>query len=151
MSFSHLTSGMQAPDFSLPDQMGALRSLSDFRNKKIALYFYPKDETPGCTTQACSLRDGFQDLTKAGIIILGVSFDSPESHLAFKKHHNLPFILLSDRNKEVAKQYGVKGLGGLYAQRVTFLIDEQGIIVSIIKDVDLHLHTQQILDGFAHS
>jgi peroxiredoxin Q/BCP len=139
-----------APDFQLPDDTGISRSLMDFRGKKVALYFYPKDNTAGCTKQACSLRDGYQDLKEANIVILGISFDSPESHQKFKKDYNLPFLLLSDENREVAKRYGSSWgiLGNLLIKRQTYLIDEQGIIIDILKNVDINQHAQEIINAF---
>jgi len=137
----------KAPDFALQDEMGATHRLSDIRGKKVALYFYPKDATPGCTKQACSLRDGFEDLQKAGITVWGISYDSASSHQKFKHKYNLPFTLLCDLQKEVAKLYGVKRIiGG--AKRTTFLIDEQGIIVGIIEKVATADHANQILKAF---
>lgn len=144
--------GSIAPDFSLPDDQGVMRSLSEFKGKKVALYFYPKDETSGCTSQACSIRDGYKTLSDQGIVILGVSFDSVESHRKFKAHHNLSFILLSDTSKEVAKKYGAVAWFIFYApvpSRKTFLIDEQGKIVKILDDIRVKDHADQIIEGFA--
>ena len=143
--------GDSAPSFQLKDETGEMRTLAEFRGKKVVLYFYPKDNTPGCTKEACSLRDGYSILQEAGIVILGVSFDSPESHRKFKDKHNLPFILLSDGKKEVAKAYGASGglLGSLMAKRYTYLIDELGKIVYIFKKVDVKNHAEEVLQAFS--
>ncbi|KXK32744.1 MAG: alkyl hydroperoxide reductase [Candidatus Brocadia sinica] len=143
--------GDPAPDFQVKDDTGKMRTLSEFRGKKVALYFYPKDNTPGCTKEACSFRDGYSALQEAGIVILGVSFDSPESHRKFKEKQNLPFILLSDGKKEVAEAYGASGglLGSLMAKRYTYLIDEYGKIVHIFKKVDVKNHAQEVLQAFS--
>jgi peroxiredoxin Q/BCP len=139
-----------APDFELPDDTGNLRSLKEFRGRKVALYFYPKNDTPGCTNQACSLRDGYQDLTAAEIVILGISYDSPESHREFKKKYDLPFTLLSDENREVAPVYGASWgiLGNHFLKRQTFLIDEQGILIKVLKGVDVNRHAQEVIQAF---
>lgn len=141
-----VTPGTTAPDFSLVDETNRLHTLSNMRGSRVALYFYPKDQTPGCTAQACSIRDSLGELRDQNIHVWGISYDSPASHAAFKQKYHLTFPLLSDSNKEVAALYGVKGL--LMAKRVTFLIDEQGILVGIINDVDVKNHAQQILDTF---
>ena len=138
--------GNQAPDFTLPDENGVEQTLSAQRGKKMVIYFYPKDGTPGCTKEACSLRDGYGLLQQAGITIWGISYDSPKSHKAFKAKHHLPFTLLSDSTKEVAKLYGVKGW--FFVDRVTFLIDEKGVVVQRLDDVDVSAHAQQIVDAF---
>lgn len=143
--------GDTAPDFSLQDEQGVTRTLQEFKGKKIALYFYPKDETSGCTTQACSIRDGYKDLLDQSIVVLGVSFDSVASHKKFKEHHKLPFILLSDSSKKVAKKYGAVAWFIFYApipSRMTFLIDEQGKIVKIMKDVHVKEHASEIIKAF---
>lgn len=151
--FLHATPkvGSMAPDFSLKDEQGNVRTLAEFKGKKIALYFYPKDETSGCTAQACSIRDGYQELAAKGIIVLGVSFDSVASHKKFKEHHKLPFIILSDDKKSVAKSYGAVGWFIFYAPvpyRMTFLIDEQGKIVKILNDVHVKEHASEIIKAF---
>jgi peroxiredoxin Q/BCP len=122
--------GSKAPDFELEDQNGKLVKLSDFIGKKnIVLYFYPKDETPGCTKEACGFRDQYEDFTAIGAEVIGVSADSVESHKSFAMNRKLPFILLSDTQNEARKKYGVKGsLLGLLPGRETFVIDKQGII-----------------------
>jgi thioredoxin-dependent peroxiredoxin len=147
---SHLQVGSKAPDFKLPDENGNRRSLSEFRGHKVVLYFYPKDNTPGCTKQACGLRDNYAAFQKNNIVILGVSYDSPSSHRLFKEKYALPFILLSDENKVLAKKYGAYAsiLNALYPERKTFLIDEQGRIVHIFDTVDLASHSSDVLKAF---
>ena len=139
-----LKPGDAAPDFNLPDSDGNMHTLDNYRDKIIALYFYPKNDTPGCTKQACSLRDEFAILEEKGVVVLGVSFDSKESHARFKEKYNLNFTLLSDKEKKTAKDYGTAGL--LFAKRWTFLIDGQGKIIEIVKDVDTKNHAKQIQD-----
>ena len=143
--------GDPAPDFQVKDDAGAIRTLAEFRGKKVVLYFYPKDDTPGCTKEACSFRDGYSTLQDAGIVILGVSFDSPEAHRKFKEKYKLPFALLSDEKKEVAEAYGASGglLGSLMAKRYTYLIDEDGKIVHIFKKVDVKNHAEEVLQAFS--
>lgn len=138
--------GDKAPDFSLKDETGSMHKLSDLSGTNVALYFYPKDQTPGCTAQACSIRDGFVELKKAGIVVLGVSYDSPESHKKFKEKHQLNFPLLSDSDKSVSKLYNVSGY--FMPDRVTFLIDKTGRIVKILKDVDVKDHAHEIIKAF---
>jgi peroxiredoxin Q/BCP len=139
--------GDMAPDFALQDETGIVRKLSDFKGQNVALYFYPKDQTPGCTAQACSIRDGFADLKKAGITVIGISYDSPESHRKFKEQHHLNFPLLSDADKSVSKAYNVSGI--LFPDRVTFLIDKTGRIVKILKDVNVKDHAHEIIAAFS--
>jgi thioredoxin-dependent peroxiredoxin len=141
--------GDKAPEFGLLNQDGEMVRLTDFIGKKVALYFYPKDSTPGCTQQACSLRDSFDLLREAGITILGLSKGSVKSKQNFIKKQHLTFPLLI-ATENVLKDYGVNtGLLRLYLpRRWTFLIDEKGIIVAIIKDVNTKNHAQQILDAF---
>ncbi|MDR3645965.1 MAG: peroxiredoxin [Candidatus Babeliales bacterium] len=141
--------GQAAPRFSLPDETGKLRSLDEFKRKKVVLYFYPKDETSGCTAQACQLRDNYDIYKQNDIVILGVSYDSPASHAKFKANQHLPFTLLSDSKKEVAHLYGAdKIIGNFVPQRKTFLINEQGRIVYMIENVDIANHSQEILKAF---
>ncbi|TVL96717.1 MAG: peroxiredoxin [Candidatus Brocadia sp. WS118] len=145
--------GDPAPDFQVKDDTGKMRTLTEFRGKKVVLYFYPKDNTPGCTKEACSFRDGYTALQEAGIVVLGVSFDSPASHRKFKDKHNLPFILLSDEKKEVAETYGASGglLGSFMAKRYTYLIKENGKIVHVFKKVDVKNHAEEVMQAFARS
>lgn len=145
-----LTIGSIAPDFSLPDQDKKVRTLKEFRGSYVVLYFYPKDETPGCTKEACGLRDDFSAFTTQGIVILGVSYDSPASHKAFKENHHLSFTLLSDSDKTVAKKYGAYRWFIPFARRITYLINPQGIICAVIPRVDVSTHASQILTLITH-
>lgn len=121
--------GETAPDFTKTAHTGDEITLSSFRNdKNVVLYFYPKDETPGCTAEACSFRDHFQDFVDAGAVVIGVSQDSNEKHRAFAEHHRLPFILVSDSDKTLQKAYGVPRTLGLLPGRVTFVIDKEGVV-----------------------
>ena len=138
--------GAPAPAFKLQDQAGKWHSLADYRGKWVALYFYPKDDTPGCTTQACSFRDNVFAFNKEGAVILGISVDDVASHKAFAEKHGLPFTLLADENKSVAKSYGVLGYGGLAARRETFVIDPQGRIAKHYESVDPEGHSKIVLD-----
>jgi len=129
-----LKSGQTAPDFSLKDQTGKTVNLADYKGRKaVVLYFYPKDDTPGCTTQACEFRDSFEVFSDAGAEVLGVSSDSPESHKQFAAKHRLPFKLLSDPKEEIRKAYGVSSTLGLLPGRVTFVIDKQGVIQHVFS------------------
>jgi len=147
-----LQPGAQAPDFTVNDQNGNPVSLHDFKGKKVALYFYPKDDTPGCTAQACNLRDNFSDIQKKGVVVLGVSTDSDKSHKKFEDKYKLPFTLLADVDKEIVEKYGVWGekkfMGKTYmgTSRNTFLINESGKIDHIIEKVDTKNHTAQIVE-----
>ena len=143
--------GDTAPDFTAKDQDGNTVSLSQYKGKKVVLYFYPKDDTPGCTAEACSLRDNYDSLTKAGYTILGVSTDGQDSHMNFKSKYNLPFTLIADVDTSINKQYKVwvekERDGQKYwgTARTTFIIDEKGIIVNKIDKVDTKQHALQIL------
>jgi peroxiredoxin Q/BCP len=151
---NYLNIGEYAPNFSSPDQNGNITTLSDLKGNKIALYFYPKDDTPGCTKQACNLRDNYQTLLEAGIKVIGVSADSQESHQRFAQKYQLPFPLLADPEKNIINAYGVWGEKNMYGKisqsifRTTFLIDEEGKIVDIIKQVKTEDHANQILKKF---
>ena len=146
-----LVAGDKAPDFSAKDQSGNTVSLSDFKGKKVVLYFYPKDDTPGCTKEACNFRDNFELLKKKGYVVLGVSVDSERSHKKFIEKYELPFTLISDTEKQVVNAYGVWGkkkfMGREYmgTARVTFVIDEKGIIEKVIDKVDTTDSTAQVL------
>jgi len=144
--------GDAAPSFALPDETGAIRTLEEFKGKKIVLYFYPKDSTPGCTKQACSFRDSAPLYAKNNIIVLGINYDSPQSHAQFKAKHHLPFTLLSDSATTVAHMYGAYGkipLVNRYApKRITFLINEQGIIINKLEGIDVSTYAQTILPLF---
>ena len=120
--------GDRAPDFTLPSASGAVRLADVLRGKSVVLYFYPKDETPGCTAEACAFRDSYEVFTEAGAEVIGVSDDTVESHRSFAAHHRLPFQLLSDPGGDVRRRYGVSGFLGLIPGRVTFVIDRQGIV-----------------------
>lgn len=146
----HLKPGDQAPDFTGKDQNGNAIGLNDFKGKKLVLYFYPKDSTPGCTAQACNLRDNYDELLSRGYQVVGVSADSEKSHQKFIEKHNLPFPLIADTDKEILKAYGVWGpkkfmgreFDGIH--RTTFVIDEKGVISEIIEKVDTKAHFSQI-------
>lgn len=146
-----LKPGDKAPDFKGIDQNGAPVQLADFTGKKLVLYFYPKDDTPGCTAEACSLRDNYDALQKAGFEILGVSTDAEKSHQKFIAKYNLPFRLLADTQAEVAKAYGVYGLKKFMGKeymgiaRTTFVIDGKGNIAEVISKVDTKNHAAQLL------
>jgi peroxiredoxin Q/BCP len=123
-----LKTGDKAPDFTLPDQAGRPVKLADYLGRKVVvLYFYPKDDTRGCTAEACAFRDGYESFTDAGAEVIGISSDSVESHERFAGRHELPFVLLSDKDRGVRKQYGASTLG-VVPGRVTFVIDKEGVI-----------------------
>lgn len=129
-----LNTDEKAPEFTLPDQDGHDISLSSLiKDGPAILYFYPADFTPGCTREACSIRDLHRELTRAGLTVAGISPQSPESHRRFREKHNLPFTLLSDESKEVIKMFGVNGPLGFWVQRVTFLIDQDRTIRGRVK------------------
>ncbi len=128
-----------APDFTLVDENNTSHSLSDYIGDHVLLYFYPKDDTPGCTKEACAIRDIYNEFEKKGIKVLGVSADSPESHKKFKAKYELPFTLLSDKKKEVITMYGG-------TKRVSYLIDPMGFIAKVYPKVDPATHAQTILD-----
>lgn len=146
-----LSVGDPAPDFTTTDQRGQPLHLADYRGKKVVLYFYPKDDTPGCTAQACSLRDKYADLKKAGYEVVGVSVDDEKSHQKFTKKYDLPFVLAADTDKSIVEAYGVWQEKSMYGRtymgtvRTTFLIDENGIITDIIEKIDTKNHAQQVL------
>ncbi len=146
--------GQEAPDFEGVDQHGRTIRLRDLRGKKVALYFYPKDDTPGCTKQACSLRDGYVQLQQAGIVVLGVSADDVESHRRFAEKYSLPFPLIADPEAKICQAYGVWGERTLFGrtflgiQRTTFLIDEEGRIHQIIHRPHVDQHAEEVLKGF---
>lgn len=146
-SAADVSEGAKAPAFEARDQHGALVRLADFQGKSsVVLYFYPKDDTPGCTAQACSLRDGFSAIQAAGAVILGVSADTSQSHKAFAEKFHLPFSILADPDKRIIEAYGVKMPLLGFAKRVTFLIDRQGIVRKVIRDIRTKDHDQQVLD-----
>jgi len=120
--------GDTAPNFTLPAQNGSTISLQDFRGKNVVLYFYPKDDTPGCTAESCAFRDQYEVFKSAGAEVVGVSADSTESHQKFAAKYNLPFTLLTDKGDQVRKLYGAKAAFGLLPGRVTYVIDQQGVV-----------------------
>ena len=140
--------GHAAPDFSLPDQEGKLHKLADYSGKWLVLYFYPKDDTPGCTQEACAFRDDLHQLTALGAEVIGVSLDDSSSHAAFAKKYHLPFPLLADKSSEVAARYGVLLNLGLFkmARRYTFLINPQGKIGKVYDKVETSRHSREIID-----
>ncbi len=145
--------GTTAPEFTLPDQNGTMHSLADYRGQKVVLYFYPKDMTSGCTSQACSFADLYPQFREAGAVVLGVSKDTVESHKRFEEKHGLPFTLLSDPQMEVIAAYDVLVEGVTKTGRVsrrlvrsTYLIDEQGIIVRAFGKVKAKDNAQQMLN-----
>jgi peroxiredoxin Q/BCP len=141
-----------APDFELPDQDGNVVRLSDLRGRKVVLYFYPKDDTPGCTAQACGIRDSYAELGKRAVI-LGVSPDTVKSHKKFEQKFSLPFPLLADEGHVVAERYGVWKEKSMYGrkyfgnERTTFVIDEQGRIAKVFEKVKPERHTEQVLEA----
>ncbi|MFT5915741.1 MAG: peroxiredoxin Q/BCP [Flammeovirgaceae bacterium] len=146
-----LTVGEQAPDFAGFNENGEEMLLSDYIGKKVILYFYPKDNTPGCTAQSCDLRDNYKLMQSMGYEVIGVSSDSAESHKKFQAKHELPFSLIADTDKSVHNLYGVWGEKSMYGRkymgtfRTTFVIDEEGKIQEIIKKVKTKEHAKQIL------
>jgi len=149
---TELKEGMKAPLFEGIDQNGNEVKLSDFTGKKIIIYFYPKDNTPGCTAEACSLRDNYDLLLKKGFAIVGVSPDSEKSHKSFAGKYSLPFPLIADTSKKIMSDYGVWGEKKMYGKsymgviRTTFIINEKGIIENIITKVNTSGHAEQITD-----
>jgi peroxiredoxin Q/BCP len=143
--------GDKAPAFTGKDQDGKSVALNSFSGKKVVLYFYPKDQTPGCTAQACNLRDNIDMLTQQGYVVLGVSTDDEASHRAFREKYNLPFTLIADTDKSITQSYGVwvekerEGKKFMGTARTTFLINEKGVITDIISNVDTANHSAQIV------
>jgi peroxiredoxin Q/BCP len=143
--------GQPAPDFRLQDQHGAWQTLAQYRGQWVVLYFYPKDFTPGCTTEVCTFRDDIVDLRRAGARVLGVSLDDVKSHAEFAAKYHVPFPLLSDAQRAVAQAYGVLAsrMGMHYARRETFLIDPQGVVAKVYKNVDPEQNSTQVLADLA--
>lgn len=145
-----LSIGKKAPQFSLRDQDGTVHALQDYLGKKVLLYFYPKDDTPGCTTEACNFRDNHKELMNMGLVILGVSKDTVKSHKKFAEKYTLPFPLLSDEDTKVAQAYGVWGLKKFMGReymgitRSSFLIDEAGNIAKIYEQVKPADHAEEV-------
>ena len=154
-SVSAIKVGSAAPDFSLSDQYGRKHKPSDYRGKWVVLYFYPKDDTPGCTKEACAIRDGFGRFEKLRVKVLGVSVDSAASHKKFSEKYDLPFTLLSDEKKKVVKKYGVwrkkRMMGREYmgTTRTSFLIDPDGKIAKVYEKVDPAVHATELLRDLA--
>ena len=145
-----IAEGMPAPLFEGRDQDGNVIKLSNYKGKKIILYFYPKDNTPGCTAEACSLRDNYEELIKKGFVVLGVSPDTEKSHKGFAEKFHLPFPLIADPDKKIMTAFGAYGEKMMYGRKVTgvirttFIIDEKGLIEKVIKKVDTKEHAPQI-------
>ena len=143
--------GQEAPDFELTSDAGERVRLSQFRGQPVVLYFYPKDDTPGCTAQACDIRDNYDDFTERGAVVLGVSADDERSHVKFKEKYGLPFTLLADPQHQVAEQYGTwveKNFGGkkyMGVERSTFLIDPEGRIAKMMRRVKPDTHVERVL------
>ncbi len=150
---THLKEGDQAPDFSGINEKGETVSLSDFKGQKLILYFYPKDNTPGCTAEACNLRDHYQELREKGYAVLGVSPDSERKHQNFIGKYELPFSLIADTEQEILQAYGVWGPKQMYGRtfdgvyRTTFVIDEKGKIEKVFEKVNTKAHAEQILEA----
>ena len=146
-----LKTGIPAPEISLPDENGTIRNLSDFRGRAVVLYFYPKDDTPGCTTEACNFRDDYSAYVDEDVVILGVSPDKSKSHVKFKEKYTLPFPLLADEDHKVCDRYGVWGpkkfMGREYegVLRTTFLIDRNGKIARVFENVKPAVHSAEVL------
>jgi peroxiredoxin Q/BCP len=144
--------GEQAPDFKGVDQDGKMISLSDYRGKKLILYFYPKDNTPGCTAEACNLNDNYGSWIDKGFEVVGVSPDSIDSHRKFRDKYGLKFRLIADTEKKILQDYGVWGEKSMYGKkyfgvlRTTFIIDEQGVITEVVTKVNTKNHTGQIME-----
>jgi thioredoxin-dependent peroxiredoxin len=149
-----LKAGDQAPDFSTKDASGNPVKLSDFKGQKVVIYFYPKDDTPGCTKEACSFRDNHDTYEQAGIKVLGVSLDNEESHQAFASKYNLPFTLLADTDHSVSEAFGVYGEQSwgdkkfMGVARKTFLIDEQGKVKKVFDKVNVEAHADEVMEAF---
>lgn len=149
----NLKIGNKAPSFSLKNQDGKSISLNEFKGKNVIVYFYPKDDTPGCTKEACNFRDEFPKFGKLNAVILGISPDSPESHTKFKNKYNLPFDLLSDEKKEIVKKYDVWKEKNMYGkkymgvERTTFIVDGTGNIAKIFPKVKVENHNQEIIEA----
>ncbi|MCE0483314.1 MAG: thioredoxin-dependent thiol peroxidase [Methylacidiphilales bacterium] len=150
---SGFAAAAKAPDFSAPDQSGRTVSLTDFAGKTVVLYFYPKDDTPGCTTEACSFRDEYAAFKKKGVVVVGVSPDSPKSHAKFIEKFHLPFTLLADADHKIAEAYGVWVEKSMYGrtymgvERSTFVIDPKGKLQAIYRKVKPSEHIAEVLSG----
>jgi peroxiredoxin Q/BCP len=146
-----ISANIPAPDFSAADDTGVVRKLSEYRGKPVVLYFYPKDDTPGCTTEACAFRDDYSVYREAGVVILGVSPDSVKSHVKFKEKFHLPFPLLADEEHKICDLYGVWGLKNKFGReyygvlRTTFVINAEGKIVKVFDNVKPDGHSAEVL------
>lgn len=147
--------GKQAPDFTLPSDSGEAVTLSSLRGNPVVLYFYPRDDTPGCTAQACGIRDAWSEFERAGAVVLGVSADSPKKHVKFREKYGLPFALLSDTEHEVAEKYGTWVEKSMYGrtymglERSTFVIDADGNVAKIMRNVKPAEHANDVLAALA--
>jgi len=141
--------GQPAPDFELTSDTGEQVKLSDFRGKPVVLYFYPKSDTPGCTAQACGIRDVYPDFERHGTVVLGVSSDKEAAQAKFKSKYNLPFRILADPDHAAGKAYGVEKPDSPYFERSTFVIDADGNIAKIMRRVDARKHADQVLEALA--
>jgi len=141
---------MRAPEFTSLSTMGDVVKLNDYTGKKVVLYFYPKDDTPGCTIEACGLRDQYEKIRELGAEVLGVSVDNVLSHQHFTQKFSLPFQLVADSDKSITKAYGVLNEKSNMARRVTFIIDEKGIVEKVFDPVKADAHTQQVIDALSH-
>ena len=152
-----LREGDKAPAFEGINQDGNTIRLNDLRGKKVILYFYPKDDTPGCTAEACSLRDNYAELAERGFEVIGVSPDNEKSHIKFKSKYGLPYNLISDTEKNILKDYGAWGEKNMYGKivqgvlRTTFIINEEGVIEKVFTKVNTKDHAQQILEGLGEN
>ena len=150
-----LEPGQTAPDFTLPDQHGQKVSLSDFRGQPVVVYFYPKDDTPGCTTQACGIRDQWDEFREAGAAVIGISPDDVDSHERFVAKHDLPHVLLADPDREVMEPWGAWGTKNMYGKetvgviRSTVLVDAEGVVAKVWKRVQAKKHADQVLKALA--
>jgi peroxiredoxin Q/BCP len=147
-----IAEGQEAPDFELTSDSGERVRLSQFRGRPVVLYFYPRDDTPGCTAQACAIRDSYEDFERTGAVVLGVSPDTESSHVKFKQKYGLPFTLLADPDHAIAEQYGVwkqRSFGGrkyMGIERSTFVIDDDGRIAKVMRRVKPDTHAALVLD-----
>ena len=146
-----ISANVPAPEFNLPDETGAMHSLSEYRGRPVVLYFYPRDDTPGCTTEACNFRDDYKVYDESGVVVLGVSPDSVKSHAKFKEKYHLPFPLLADEGHKVCDLYGVwgekkfAGKTSMGVLRTTFLIGPEGVILKVFENVKPEGHSTEVL------
>ena len=143
MSFSQLDESILAPDFTLPDKFGNEKSLSDYRGQFVILYFYPMDNTPGCTLEACTFRDNYQGITALNAVVIGISWDTTTKHINFANKYKLPFTLLSDTKGIVSKRYDATGW--FFPKRITYIIDPGGKILKVYENFDISTHSNAII------